>query len=113
MSGKQVTDNKKWRLMKIQPNYSENFDEAGKQLPKGISQDEMNRLISIEPNTGSGEFESADDDEQVDGNDIYAGAEEVSNEIEKVFKEAHQLMTKLIKVAEAFIYGLTGMNCTH
>lgn len=108
MSGKQVTDNKKWRYMETQPDYSENFDEAGEQPPKGISQEEMNRLISIEPDTGSGESEIADDDGQVDGNDIYADAEEVSKEIEKVFKEDPQLMVKLLKVAETFIYGLTG-----
>lgn len=94
--------------METQPDYSENFDESAEQLPKGISQEEMKRVISIEPETGSGESESADDDEQVEGNNDYAHEAEVSKEIEKVFKEDHKLMVKLIKVAEAFIYGLTG-----
>lgn len=108
MSGKQVTDNKKWRKMETEPNFSENFDESSEQLPEGVSAEAINRLISIEPDTGSGESESADDDEQAEGNDIYAEDEEVSKEIERVFKEDPQLMVKLLKVAEAFIYGLTG-----
>ncbi|WP_290664483.1 hypothetical protein, partial [Ignavibacterium sp.] len=91
--------------MEKQSDYAENFDESSEHLPEGVSPEEINILISMEENSGSGDSGNDYDDEQIENNIEYVNAEEVSKEIEKIFKEDPQLMVKLIKVAEAFIYG--------
>lgn len=111
MTGKQVTDNKFWRIMLNYQENPENLEDSNESFPEKVNPEEVssdslfnsNEVINVGGIT-------PDDGLTGKENVTYANKDEVLNEIERVFREDNMLMTKLIKKAEILLSTLTNNN---
>uniref|UniRef100_A0A832G250 Uncharacterized protein n=1 Tax=Ignavibacterium album TaxID=591197 RepID=A0A832G250_9BACT len=84
--------------------FNENSEES---LPRQAVKQESDEAVNYESFADTGELKDENELITDETEDNIATVEEVKEEIKRVFEEDKKLMTKLIKLAEANIYGFT------
>lgn len=111
MLGKQVTDNKFWRIMLNYQENPENLEDSNESFPEEVNPEEVSSDSLFNSNEVINVGRITSDDGLTEKENVnYANNDEVLNEIERVFREDKMLMTKLIKKAEVLLSTLTNNN---